>query len=466
MPDSLLRVEIIREHDVVLARRRARQIAGLLGFDAQDQSRVATAVSEIARNAFRYAGGGRAEFSLSEDSPQQLLVRITDQGAGIARLADVLDGRYVSATGIGIGITGARRIMDRFEIESSPGTGTTVLLGKVLPRRLARIAPPRLADISAKLAASGTLDLTDEIQQQNHELLSTLEDLRLRQTEVERLNRELEETNRGVVALYMELDQRAQDLARAADMKSRVLSDISHEIRTPLNAILNVTRLLLDRVDGDLTGEQLRQVQLIRNSGSTLSELVNDLLELARIEAGKTVARVSEFSAADLFAALRGMFRPLLTTEAVELVFGSADGLPLLHTDEGKLGQILRNLISNALKFTEQGEVRISAAALEGERVAFSVSDTGIGIAREDQERIFQEFSQVENPLQRRAHGTGLGLPLSRKLAEFLGGSLDVRSAPDAGSTFTVVIPVRYEERRGDRSGGRMPASSGAGVEP
>lgn len=411
MPDSLLRVEIIREHDVVLARRRARQIAGLLGFDAQDQSRVATAVSEIARNAFRYAGGGRAEFSLSEDSPQQLLVRITDQGAGIARLADVLDGRYVSATGMGIGITGARRIMDRFEIESSPGTGTTVLLGKVLPRRLARIAPPRLADISAKLAASGTLDLTDEIQQQNHELLSTLEDLRLRQTEVERLNRELEETNRGVVALYMELDQRAQDLARAADMKSRVLSDISHEIRTPLNAILNVTRLLLDRVDGDLTGEQLRQVQLIRNSGSTLSELVNDLLELARIEAGKTVARVSEFSAADLFAALRGMFRPLLTTEAVELVFGSADGLPLLHTDEGKLGQILRNLISNALKFTEQGEVRISAAALEGERVAFSVSDTGIGIAREDQERIFQEFSQVENPLQRRAHGTGLGLP-------------------------------------------------------
>jgi signal transduction histidine kinase len=466
MPDSLLCVEIIREHDVVLARRRARQIAGLLGFDAQDQSRVATAVSEIARNAFRYAGGGQAEFSLSEDSPQQLLVRISDQGPGISELADVLDGRYVSPTGMGIGITGARRIMDRFEIESRPGTGTAVLLGKVLPRRVPRIAPPRLADISAKLAASATLDLTEEIQQQNHELLSTLEDLRLRQTEVERLNRELEETNRGVVALYMELDQRAQDLARAADMKSRVLSDISHEIRTPLNAILNVSRLLLDRVDGDLTGEQLRQVQLIRSSGSTLSELVNDLLELARIEAGKTVARVSDFSAADLFAALRGMFRPLLTTDVVELVFGSADGLPLLHTDEGKLGQILRNLISNALKFTEHGEVRISAAALEGERVAFSVVDTGIGIAREDQERIFQEFSQVENPLQRRAHGTGLGLPLSRKLAEFLGGSLDVRSAPDAGSTFTVVIPVRYEERRGDRAAAQMPASSGAGVEP
>jgi signal transduction histidine kinase len=461
--DPILRAEIVREDDVVLARRRARQIAALLGFDTQDQSRLATAVSEIARNAFQYAGGGRAEFLVSQEAPQHLLVCITDRGPGIPRLDDVLGGRYISQTGMGIGITGARRLMDRFEIESTPGAGTTVLLGKALPRRAAGLPPSRLAELSAELAAGSTPDLADEIQQQNHELLSTLNELRARQTEVERLNRELEETNRGVVALYMELDQRAQDLARAADLKSRVLSDMSHEIRTPLNAILNVTRLLVDRVDGDLTGEQLRQVQLIRSSATALSEMVNDLLELARMEAGKTLARVTEFSAAELFAALRGVFRPLLTSDAVELVFDDVAGVPPLQTDEGKLGQILRNLISNALKFTERGEVRVSMQLRSNDRVAFLVADTGIGIAAEDQERIFQEFSQLENPLQRHAHGTGLGLPLSRKLAEFLGGSLDVRSTPGEGAVFTVVIPIQYSERRsGDRMAGRTTTPPGA----
>ena len=462
MPDSILRTEILHEGDVVLARRRAREIAVLLGFDSQDQSRLATAVSEIARNAFQYGGGGRVEFLLSDDSPQLLLVRITDRGPGIRRLEDVLSGRYVSATGMGIGITGARRLMDRFEITSS-ADGTAVTLGKALPKRAARVSPASIAHLSGKLAVGDTLDLSDEIQQQNQELLATLGELRSRQTDIERLNQELEETNRGVVALYMELDERAQDLARAADLKSRVLSDISHEIRTPLNAILNVTRLLVDRVDGDLTAEQERQVRLIRSSATTLSELVNDLLELARMEAGKTVARVSDFSCADLFAALRGVFRPLLTLDTVDLVFEDVSSVPMLHTDEGKLGQILRNLISNALKFTERGEVRVSAQVRPGDRIALSVADTGIGIPPEDLERIFQEFSQVENPLQRRAQGMGLGLPLSRKLAEFLGGSLDVRSTPGEGSVFTAVIPVRYNERRlSDRAGARPPGSPGA----
>jgi signal transduction histidine kinase len=464
--DLILRTEIVREHDVVLARRRARQVAELLGFEPQDQSRLATAVSEIARNAFQYAGGGRAEFVLSDETPQQLVVRIADRGPGVARLADVLDGRYVSPTGMGIGITGARRLMDRFEIECPPEGGTVVELGKYLPPRAGRVHRPRLAELSAKLAAFSTFDLADEVQRQNHELLATLDELRGRQTEVERLNRELEETNRGVVALYTELDERAHDLARAADLKSRVLSDISHEIRTPLNAVLNVTRLLLDRVDGDLTPEQDRQVRLIRGSATTLSELVNDLLELAKMEAGKTVVRVTEFALTDLFAALRGVFRPLLSSESVELVFEDAASVPTLRTDEGKVGQILRNLISNALKFTERGEVRVSAETLPGDRVAFHVADSGIGIAPQDQELIFKEFAQVENPLQRLAHGAGLGLPLSRKLAEFLGGSLGVQSALGAGSVFTAVIPMVYNARRLDpRPDSREPGAERSAAE-
>jgi signal transduction histidine kinase len=246
----------------------------------------------------------------------------------------------------------------------------------------------------------------------------------------------------------MELDERAQDLGRAADLKSRVLSDISHEVRTPLNAIINLSRLLLDRLDGELSVEQERQVRMIRDSAMTVTDLVNDLLELARMEAGKTVARVASFSAADLFAALRGMFRPLVTTESVALVLDDVGHLPPLETDEGKLGQVLRNLISNALKFTEKGEVRVSAELRGADAIAFSVTDTGVGIADEDKERIFQEFLQIENPLQRRAHGTGLGLPLSRKLVTFLGGELLVQSRLGQGSTFTAVIPRKFVERR------------------
>jgi signal transduction histidine kinase len=446
---SLSTVPITLEQDVVQARRRARQIAEILGLDLQDQSRIATAVSEIARNAFEYAGGGTVEFFLdSGESPRMLLVRISDRGPGIKDMEAVLSGRYRSATGMGLGITGARRLTDLFELASSPAEGTRVTFGKRLPRRSTSPLPLSLSQIASQLDSARDADPVREVREQNQELLRTLEEAQQRQLEIERLNQELEETNRGVVALYMELDERAQDLGRAADLKSRVLSDISHEVRTPLNAIINVSRLLLDRLDGDLTNEQERQVRMIRDSAKTVTDLVNDLLELARMEAGKTVARVATFSAADLFAALRGMFRPLATSDTVALVLDDVSTLPALETDEGKLGQILRNLISNALKFTERGEVRVSAELRRGDLVAFSVTDTGLGIAEEDRDLIFQEFRQIENPLQRRSHGTGLGLPLSRKLVSFLGGELTLQSRVGQGSTFTAIIPRKYLERR------------------
>jgi signal transduction histidine kinase len=466
---SLSIVSISLEQDVVQARRRARQLTEILGFDPQDQSRMATAVSEIARNAFEYAGGGTVEFLLdSAESPRMLLVRISDRGPGIQDVDAVLSGRYQSATGMGLGITGARRLTDHFELASSPAEGTRVVFGKRLPRKAGAPHPLSVSLITSRLDSTRQSDPVHEVREQNQELLRSLEEAQQRQLEIERLNQELEETNRGVVALYMELDERAQDLGRAADLKSRVLSDISHEVRTPLNAIINVSRLLLDRLDGDLTTEQERQVSMIRDSAKTVTDLVNDLLELARMEAGKTVARVVTFSPTDLFAALRGMFRPLVTSDTVVLLLDDVSGLPPLETDEGKLGQILRNLISNALKFTEQGEVRVSAELRGGDLMAFSVSDTGVGIAEEDRELIFQEFRQIENPLQRRAHGTGLGLPLSRKLVSFLGGELLLQSRVGQGSTFTAIIPRKYVERRisdRDQREENQPGSvSGAGA--
>ena len=444
MIPPILTTEIRSEHDVVLARQRARQIAGLLGFDTQDQTRIATAVSEIARNAHQYAGRGKVVFELSPE-PATLVISIHDQGPGIARLPEVLDGRYSSATGLGLGILGARRLTDRFEIRSSPDDGTTVQLGMLLPPRSAVVGADTVARVSRELRLLAPHDPMTAIREQNQELLRALDELRERQIEVERLNQELAETNRGVLALYAELDEKAADLARASELKSRFLSNISHELRTPLNAILNISRLLVDQMDGPLTEEQDRQVRFVRAAATTLAEMVNDLLDLARIEAGRSVVRPTTFTVVDLFGALRGMFRALAPTErVVALVIEDPTELPPLTTDEGKLSQILRNFIANALKFTEQGEVRVSATASADGRVTFAVADTGIGIAPGDQERIFEEFSQLDNALQRRATGAGLGLPLSRKLAELLGGGVEVSSTLGVGSTFSVTIPVRY----------------------
>jgi signal transduction histidine kinase/CheY-like chemotaxis protein len=441
----ILTVAIHSEDDVVTARQRARQTARLLGFDRQDQTRVATAVSEITRNAFAYAEGGRVEFLVDEKStPPLLLTRITDHGPGIENVRQVLAGQYRSTTGMGLGIIGATRLMDLFQIESSPARGTTVLMGKHFPRGNATFAPTSLAAISNELAQLAPRTPLAELQQQNQELLRALDELHMRQEELTRLNAELEDTNRGVVALYAELDEKAEQLQRANELKTRFLSNMGHEFRTPVNSILALSRLLLERIDGELTEEQEKQISFIRQAAQDLSDLVNDLLDLAKVEAGKIAVRPDEFEVTDLFATLRGLLRPLVIPE-VALVFDEPDGIPPLYTDEGKISQILRNFISNALKFTERGQVRVSAT-LDAARqtVVFAVADTGIGIALEDQDRIFEEFAQAEHPIQQRTKGTGLGLPLTRRLAELLGGSVNVRSAPGRGSVFSAIVPLVY----------------------
>ena len=451
MTSSLFSMALRHEHDVVAARQRARRVAEILGFDRQDQSRVATAVSEIARNAYAYAGGGLVEFAIEGTaSPQVLLVRIGDDGPGIRELDAILAGQYRSRTGMGMGILGARRLMDQFHIQSGAPGGTRVELRKLFPRGVAPLSSDAVRRLRDALAAERDESPLGEIQRQNQELLRALDELRRREVELIRLNGELEDTNRGVVALYAELDEKADHLRRADDLKSRFLSNMTHEFRTPVNSILGLSRLLLERLDGDLTPEQEKQVGFIRKAAEGLSELVNDLLDLAKVEAGKVVVRPVEFDVASLFGALRGMLRPLLLNESVRLVFDDTLDLLPLHTDEGKVSQILRNFISNALKFTERGEIRVSARSLpEEDAVVFAVSDTGIGIAEEDRESIFQEFTQVESPVQKRVKGTGLGLPLTRRLAELLGGRVLVESRVGVGSTFSAIIPRVYRSASG-----------------
>ena len=439
---AILTLELRLEQDVVLARQRARKIAGLFGFEAQDQTRIATAVSEIARNAIQYAGGGRVEFSAEPGDPL-LTIRISDRGPGIPDLSALLEGRFRSSTGMGIGVVGTRRLMDVFEIRST-SEGTVVTFGK----RLSGPGPTQaeLARIGGELVLHRPEGPLEEIQHQNQELLRTLEALRAQKAELAQVNRELEETNRGVVALYAELDERADYLQRANQIKTRFLSNMTHEFRTPLSSILSLSQVLLERIDGELSPEQEKQIRFMARSAEDLLELVNDLLDLAKVEAGKILVRPSRFQVADLFAALRGMLRPMLAqNSALSLIIEEPEPGLALHTDESKVSQILRNFISNALKYTERGEVRVEAVRGEGNTVVFSVADTGIGIALEDQDQIFEEFTQVDSPVQRRVRGTGLGLPLSRKLASLLGGSVRLRSAVGQGSTFSAIIPAEFK---------------------
>lgn len=427
----LLQMGLDSEPDVVMVRQRARQIAGLLRLGVQDQVRVATAVSEVARCALGQLSGARAVFAVSTQ-PARLHVTISADGARQPGLpAGQLDAALITA----------QRLMDDCRLLTPPPAALQVEMSKALPAQPA-VDARALAVIGAQLADTPVPGTYAEIAQQNRELAQALAELRERQDDLLALTRELEDTNRGVVALYAEIEDKAERLRKADEMKSRFLSNTSHELRTPLSSIRALSQLLLDRMDGPLTPEQERQVGFISQAASDLSELVNDLLDLAKIEAGKVEVTLAPLQVGQLFSALKGMLRPLTRDASVELVFIDPPPVTLV-SDEGKVTQILRNFISNALKFTERGQVVVALEHYRpGDSLCFAVRDSGIGISPENQQLIFEEFSQIEHPLQRRAKGTGLGLPLCRKLAALLGGEVSVCSAEGQGSTFSLRLPL------------------------
>lgn len=288
------------------------------------------------------------------------------------------------------------------------------------------------------VSAAGADDPGNELD----ESLLLLQQLRWRDEQIRAVATELEDTNRGVLALISEIEESAATVRRRAEVQQSFVTHVSHEFRSPLAAIRGLARLLLDRVDGDLTEEQERQLTLIQQSAVELSTLVDDLLDLMRSRMGATPVHVSSFSLASLIGGVRGVARQLDRVRDVQLVVEDAPEAAMT-SDEGKVSQILRNLASNALKFTEHGEVRIRTS-VEGARVRFVVQDTGIGIESRHLPYLFDEFYQIDSPIQRSHRGSGLGLPLSQRLANQLGGSIEVESEPGAGSAFTAVLPLLY----------------------
>jgi signal transduction histidine kinase len=243
------------------------------------------------------------------------------------------------------------------------------------------------------------------------------------------------------VRLFQELQQTNRQLDIANRHKSDFLARVSHDLRTPLNSIIGFTRIVLRRMEGQLPNLQKENLQKVLISSEHLLNLINTLLDLAKIEAGRMEVYAESFRVDDVIHMVATTVEPLLKDGRVQLVQDIAPGLPALKTDRDKLKQILLNLLSNAAKFTDQGEIRVSAARENG-TLKLAVSDTGIGMKREALEHIFEEFQQAEQTTAHKYGGTGLGLAIVKKFANLMGGDIEVESEEGKGSKFTVTLPM------------------------
>ncbi|MEP7024120.1 MAG: ATP-binding protein [Actinomycetota bacterium] len=426
MSRELLRVEVRDTAGVLTARQLGREVAAELALDRQDQVRVATALSEIGRELVIAGQTAVIVFLLAE---RELQIRVEHDGPAPA---DAL--------------AAAARLMDR--VAAADGA---VVIAKERPAG----GVPDIRGARRRLGALVPAPALDELRRQNVDLITALGDLQRQKEELLRLNGELEETNQGVmalygqlsdeleqtnqgvVALYAELEEKSERLREAAKAKDRFWANVSHELRTPLNSVIGLARLLTGPGGGQLEPDQRYQVNLIEGAGTSLLAMVNDLLDTAKAESGKLQTDLADIDLPAVLARLHGLLRPMTEDRPVGLVVDSSGAPATLRTDEVALTAILRNLLSNGLRYTDSGEVRLSVRPAAG-YLEFLVTDTGIGIAADQQERVFEEFFQV--PGTRRG-GTGLGLPYARRLAGLLGGQLGLSSTLGHGTTVTLRLP-------------------------
>jgi signal transduction histidine kinase len=427
MNAAIARVEIRFEQDVVHARRRARLIAEVMGFDRKDQTRISTAVSEIARNAFQYGHGGATEFSVEGVPPaQSLAIVVRDQGPGIPNLDAILKGHYTSGTGLGLGIVGSQRLMDRCHVETRVGQGTTVRLGMVLPPGAPPVTPALLLRVSEALSEARIDSPLGEIRAQNQELLSTLELLRERDEEVTRVNRELNETNTGVIALYAELERNTQRIQHAEQMlraRNEELKDfahtVAHDLKAPLRGIAGYAQELERKHKAGLGERALFCLGQILTASTSLDRLIEDLLRFARLD-----AEAPSLTDVDL----QGLIAAILNERSATIVEYQAEVTLHLPFD-------------NALKYSRKTiPPRIGIRAEEaGSGWRFTVSDNGIGFDMAHHDRIYGLFTRLVRPDE--FEGTGAGLAIVKKIVEKLGGSIRAESSPGQGAVFLVELP-------------------------
>lgn len=423
---------------LIRARDRTRQIGELCGLDDLQRTRFITAVSEIARNAVQYAGGGSLEFHLREaslDRPQSLVAKVVDEGPGIPCLDDILQNRHPGRGRARLGIAGSRRLVDNFAVKCLPGKGTSVVLEMRIP------------------PSAGTLGI--------NELSASLNDMLRRKEQTP--TAELEQQNREMLVALEALRERQIELQQADERKDEFLAMLAHELRNPLSAISSALEQL--RRKPDLNASDLERLSaLMSRQTDQLARLVNDLLDVSRVTRGKIDLAMESVSLRKLVEHALEMTHNLIEEKGhcVELSAAS-DEVVWINADPVRFNQILGNLIHNAVRYTPaNGKVGICLDR-EGDFAVVRVKDNGVGITPDMLPRIFDLFVQATTGLDRQNAGLGVGLTLVQTLVRAHGGSVDVASdGPGRGSTFTVRIPVSHVEPAAPPEASESPAATNA----
>lgn len=461
---SILTLTIRSETDVVLARKRARQVALLLGFDTADQTRISTAVSEVVRNAFAHAQGGRLEFGIQDTKlPYTFIITITDKGSGIENLDEVLAESQLHS-----GLRGATRLVDKFTVDSNE-SGTTIKLEKKLSPRIP-FSGSELDSIANSLTKLISANPTDEVYQQNQELLLALEQLSAVKAQLDLANTELNETNSDLVALNQQMknwnhsleikvDERTTELRQlnidlesardeavaANELKTQFVANVSHELRTPLAGILGLAEILATE---ELDADKKEVAEHIVKAGQHLLVIVNDLLDFSKLSAGKTAFIKNEFYLSSLFDEVIQSVHAQARKKNITISDSVAPELgKCLWGDSQRLRQVVLNLVHNAVKFTEKGNVSLRANLIsqtdETLKVRIEIADEGIGISDLNQTLLFQPFVQIDGSTTRKYGGTGLGLTISKTIIEQMGGTIGFDSKVGAGSLFYFEVPLQ-----------------------
>ncbi|MFG3076395.1 hybrid sensor histidine kinase/response regulator [Streptomyces sp. NPDC048225] len=462
--------------DVVTLRRRTQSACRALELTGSPLVRMSTVVSEVGEHLLGVSAL-TARLYVSERA-----------GAAVLSLRFSWRGERRPPASL---LAAAARLLDDCRTSRTDDGGALVLEqhGAALTQPLGALAD----GIRDKLIATdGGTDLIEALRSQNRQLLAALEESQHQQDELQRLNTELEETNSGVlalyselageleetnsgvVALYAELEDKTRQLEQANESKTRFWANVSHELRSPVNAVIALTRLLLAPEAEPLSSEQRQQVTLVHASGNTLLALVDELLDVAKAEAGRLEPHPADTNLRALLHQLRGTLQSV-TQPGVVLRIPDRAQRGTLVTDEVMLTRVLRNVLSNALKFTTAGSVTLDVdeeSTSAGRRFVFRVQDTGVGIPAEERERVFEEFYQVKGLHQRGRTGTGLGLPYARRLTEALGGTLTLDSEVGQGTVVVVDVPAVLPPsvNAGDAprtvpAGQRSPGEAGSGAD-
>jgi signal transduction histidine kinase/CheY-like chemotaxis protein len=417
---------------------------------AAEQDQIIT-LNELPNDYFRVSSG------LGDGSPRSVIVVPTSNDQHVNGVIELGFLRELTERDI------------EFMEQVSDNIGTSIEAARYRQRLQEVLAETQQLNEELQVQQEELRTANEELEEQSRILKESQVHLETQQAELEQTNEQLSEQGKALAdqrdALdrkneelnfaQVELEARAEELQRSSKYKSEFLANMSHELRTPLNSSLILAKLLAENPQDNLTDEQVKFAESIYSAGNDLLTLINDILDISKVEAGKLDMRPDNSSVARLVDGLRGMFEPLAAdkglTFSVELQAGSPT---MLFTDRQRLEQILKNLLSNAIKFTESGTVSMTVSRQPGEGIAFTVRDSGIGIAEEHQESIFEAFRQADGTTNRRYGGTGLGLSISRDLARLLGGSIFVTSAPGQGSIFTLVLPEHYVEPTQTADGG------------